>query len=219
MIFLFTLLAAQKMKISKEWKKTPGDIILHKCAKNHDHIFYCSWHMSDVIVIFHFGKFLALWSPLPNSSKNENCAKIKKQLEVSSFNTSVPKIMIICFIVPEIWHLTDVIVSFHFGLFFALLPPSPLTSWKKMKKEKQTPGYIILHKYIKNHYHMLYCPWDMVPIKISKKWKEKKNAWKYHDFTHVHQKSWLDDLWFLIYGARHTEGRTEKVTYRGGCPT
>ena len=134
MIFLFTLLAAQKMKISKQWKKTPRDIILHKCAKNHDHMFYCSWHMSDVIVIFHFGQFLALWYPLPNSSKNENFTKIKKQLEVSSFNTSVPKIMIICFIVPEIWHLTDVIVSFHFGLFFAIL--SHLTA-RKMKISKK----------------------------------------------------------------------------------
>ena len=26
-------------------------------------------------------------------------------------------------IVLEIWHLTDVIFIFHFGLFFALLPP------------------------------------------------------------------------------------------------
>ena len=46
----------------------------------------------------------------------------KKHMEVSSFNTSVQKIMIICFIVSEIWHLTDVVVSFHFGLFFNLLP-------------------------------------------------------------------------------------------------
>ena len=47
-----------------------------------------------------------------------------KTLEISSFYTSVPKIMIICYTVPEIWHLTDVIVIFHFGLFFVLLPPN-----------------------------------------------------------------------------------------------
>ena len=38
------------------------------------------------------------------------------------FYTSLPKIMIICYTVPEIWHVTDVIVIFHFGLFFVLLP-------------------------------------------------------------------------------------------------
>ena len=32
--------------------------------------------------------------------------------------------MIIYVIVPEIWHRTDVIVRFPFGLFYALLPPN-----------------------------------------------------------------------------------------------
>ena len=31
--------------------------------------------------------------------------------------------MTISYIVPEIWRMTDVIVIFYFGLFFALLPP------------------------------------------------------------------------------------------------
>ena len=30
--------------------------------------------------------------------------------------------MIMCYTVPEIWLMKDVIVIFHFGLFFALLP-------------------------------------------------------------------------------------------------
>ena len=47
----------------------------------------------------------------------------KKPLEIASFNTSVPKIMIMCYTVPEIRCMTDVIVIFHFGLFFSLLPP------------------------------------------------------------------------------------------------
>ena len=58
--FPFYPLSSPKNENFKRMKKNPGDIILHKCAKNHDHIFYCSWHMSDVIVIFHFGQFLAL---------------------------------------------------------------------------------------------------------------------------------------------------------------
>ena len=47
---------------------------------------------------------------------------MKKILEISSFYTSVPKIMIICYTVPEIWHVTHVIFIFHSGLFFTLLP-------------------------------------------------------------------------------------------------
>ena len=37
---------------------------------------------------------------------------------------SVLKFMTVpSYTVPEIWHMTDVIVTFHFGLFFAFLPP------------------------------------------------------------------------------------------------
>ena len=39
----FTSLTAQKIKMKKKQKKNPGDIILYKCTKNHDHMLYCSW--------------------------------------------------------------------------------------------------------------------------------------------------------------------------------
>ena len=68
--------------------------------------------------------------------------------------------MIICYTVPEIWCVRDVIVIFHFGLFFPFLPSnSPKKeNFKNMKKEKKTPGDIILHKCTKNDDHiMLYC--------------------------------------------------------------
>ena len=42
-------------------------------------------------------------------------------------------IMIICYPVPGIWHVINVII-FHFGLFFALLPP--LTAQKIEISEK-----------------------------------------------------------------------------------
>ena len=41
----FYPLTTQKVKILKKLKKTPGDIILHKCTKNNDHMLYCSWDM------------------------------------------------------------------------------------------------------------------------------------------------------------------------------
>ena len=59
-------LTTQKIKILKKLKKAPWDIIiLQKCTNNHDHMLYCSWvwHMTDVIVIFHFGLFFAFLPP------------------------------------------------------------------------------------------------------------------------------------------------------------
>ena len=69
------------------------------------------------------GRFLPFYSL--NSPKNENIKKMKKKkrLEISSFYTSASKILIIGYSVPEIQLVTHVIVIFHFGLYFALLPP------------------------------------------------------------------------------------------------
>ena len=128
-------------------------------------------------------------------------------------------------------------------------PPPNSPKNENFKKIKQTAGYIIiLHSCAKNCDRMLYCSWDTAhdtcnfyfpfwaifcpftpltdqKIKISKKWKKK--TWRYHHFKHVYQKLWLDNAWFLRYGVRRTGGQTnrrtdeqtEKVTYRGGCPT
>ena len=66
----------------------------------------------------------------------------KNCLEISSFYTSVPKIMIICYTVPVIWCITDVIVIFHFGLFFALLPTKcPKNQNFEWMKKKTTLRY------------------------------------------------------------------------------
>ena len=104
-------------------KKNPGDItILHKCTKNQDHMPYCSWDMArDRCNYFSFWTIFCLFTPL-TARKMKIKKKRKKLLEILSFYTRVPKIMIIWYTVPEIWPVTDVII-FHFGLFFALLPP------------------------------------------------------------------------------------------------
>ena len=67
--------------------------------------------------------------------------------------------MIISYTVPEIWHVTDVILFFIFGY---LLPFYPLPSYqpKKIKIQKKNklknPGDIItLHMYPKK-YHQMY---------------------------------------------------------------
>ena len=77
------------------------------------------WRVTDVILDFHFGQNFALLPP--KKTKKEKLKKIKKKkkkkkrLEISSFYTIVPKLMIIGYTVPEIWCVTYVIVIFHFG--------------------------------------------------------------------------------------------------------
>ena len=119
----FIPLRVQKMTISKKHKKRLEDIIiLHKCTENHDHGLYCSWYMArdECNCYFSFWAILFLFTPL-TAQKMKISKKWKTGPETSSFYTSVPKIMIICYAVPEIWRVTHVIVIFHFGLFFALL--------------------------------------------------------------------------------------------------
>ena len=56
----------------------------------------------------------------PNNQNWKKKKKIKKILGFSSIYTILPKIIIICYTVPEIWCLKNVIVIFHFGILFAL---------------------------------------------------------------------------------------------------
>ena len=86
------------------------------------------WCVPDVIVIFHFELFLP-FQPT-NSAKNENIKTVKKDLEISSVYTDVPKIMIIVYTVPAIWRMTDVPIIF-LGYF---LPFYPHNSAKKQNE-------------------------------------------------------------------------------------
>ena len=129
----------KNLNFEKMKKKTPGDITLHKCTKNHDHMLSCSknhdhmlycswdteiWYVMDGI-IFHFGL---------------------THMEISSFYTGVPKIMIIWYTVPEIRSMTDVIcnccVSF-WATFCPFTPPSPWQpkKWQFQKNEKKAWRY------------------------------------------------------------------------------
>ena len=120
----FTPLTAWKMKLKKKMEKNPGDIIiLHKCTKNQDHMLYCSWDMARHRYNCYFSFWTILYPfTLLTAQKKKILQKWRKHLEMSSFYTSVPKIMIMYYTVPEIWCVTDVII-FHFGPIFALLPP------------------------------------------------------------------------------------------------
>ena len=162
-LFPFTLLTAQKkMKNSKQWKKGLG-ISFYTSVPNIMIICYTVpeiSHVLNVIVFFTLGNF----SPfIPLTTQNmKNSKQRKRHLEISSINTSVPKVMIICYIAPEIWHMADAIVIFyfwlflpliwcmtdvtifHFGLSFVLYPlKAQKITFSKKWKEKM-PGYIII---------------------------------------------------------------------------
>ena len=125
--------------------------------------------------------------------------------------------MIIYYTVPDIWLVTDVIVTFHFGLFFCHF--SSVTAQKmrisKKWKKTMTGDITILHECTKNHDHMLYCSWDIVhdgsncyfwiwvifcpftPVTARKMKIKKKNIWRYHrlhkcpkDHDHMLYCSW-----------------------------
>ena len=98
--------------------------------------------------------------------KKKKKKKIRGGIIRGALSTSVPKIMITCYTVPEVWCARDVTVIIHFGLIFAFLPLLPLPNSPKnenFKTMEKTPGdIIILLKCTKNHGHMLYCSWDIV---------------------------------------------------------
>ena len=118
----FTSLKAQKIKIQKNEKKQTWQY--HHFTE----VYQKSWSYATLFWDMAHDRcnYLSFWAifclfTFLTAQKIKILQKWKKHLKIPSFYTSVPKTMIICNTVPEIWHVTDVII-FHFGLFFALLP-------------------------------------------------------------------------------------------------
>ena len=105
-------------------KKVPRDIIIsqYQISSSHSTIndnkmMYDSWDMKRNRQVFlSFWTIFCSFTP-PTTQKIKILKKMKKHLKISSFYTSVPKIIIICYTVPEIWRVTDVIVFFILGYF------------------------------------------------------------------------------------------------------
>ena len=99
---------------------------------------YCSWDMAYDRCKYYFSFSFFIFCPFtpPTAQKIKISKKWKKHLEMSSFYTSVPKIMIICYTVPEIWCMMDITVIFHFGIYFALTAQKFKISkkWKKCQE-------------------------------------------------------------------------------------
>ena len=84
----------------EKMKKTPGDIIiLHKCTINDNHMIYGSWDINCNRQIFFviLGHFLPFYPP-PFPPSPLTAWKMKKKPGDISFYTSVPKLVIIGYI-------------------------------------------------------------------------------------------------------------------------
>ena len=137
-----------------------GDVILHMCTGNENHMMYGSWDMKCKRQ-----NFVSFWTIFflfysPNNPAKQTFEKKKKAPGgISSFYKSVPQITITWWMVPEIWSLTQFfIILDHFLPFYN--PSYPKT--QIFEKLKNSPGdIIILHKRNKSCGHMLYCCWDV----------------------------------------------------------
>ena len=106
----FARLLTSKIKIVKNHR----DILpFYTCAPLIK-IIWCTvpeiWSSAELFC--HLGHFLPFY---PSNTLKMKISKMKKFLEMSSFYASVPKIMIICYTVAEIWHMPDVTVIFILG--------------------------------------------------------------------------------------------------------
>ena len=111
---------------------------------------YAARQREFLVILGHF----LLFYPT-NDLNNQYFEKMKKKiLEILSFYTSLPKIVIICSTVSEIWCMTDLIFIFYFGLFF-------------VKKRLQILSfYTCVPKY-----------GDVVSDRLIGKWTERKKKW------------------------------------------
>ena len=100
-----------KNQILKNWKNAWRYHYFTQVHQNHDHMLYSSWDMTPNGCKCYFS-FWATFCPFTSLTtwKIKIFKKWSKLLEISSFYNSVPKIMITCYTVPEIWCVTDVII-------------------------------------------------------------------------------------------------------------
>ena len=130
--------------------------------------------------IFCYFRLFFAFLPPTNNPENQNFEKVKKKrLEILSFYTSVPKIMIIYYTVSEIWRVTDIIFILHFRLLFALFlpfyPPFIPLKNQNFTKTKKTPGVIfILQMCTKNYDQMMYSSWGMVRDGQTDRWTDER---------------------------------------------
>ena len=140
--FLSFWAISSKSKFWKNEKSSWKCFHLHKCTINDNHMIYGSWDINcnRQIFLVIFGYFLPFY---PQKMKISQIEK-KKHLETSSFNTSVPKIMVTGYTVPVCAGC-----NCYFSLRTIFYPFTPLTG-RKMKKSKNWKKYLDISSFYSN---------------------------------------------------------------------
>ena len=129
--FLDELWKTWKIRILKKRKKIAGDIIiLHMCAKNHNHMRYSSWNTEWAKIFCHFGPFFALYPPhppiLPNNLEDQNFEKMKSIWSCHHFKLVQQKTHSngVCLQRYEVvWQTQFFVILGHFLLFYPTIDP------------------------------------------------------------------------------------------------
>ena len=128
---------------------------------------------------------------------------------------------------------------FSFSAIFCPFTPNSLKKWKLLKKKKRQSGDVInVHKCTKNYDQMMYDFWDMVrnrcncyfsfwanfctftPLKAQKVKIFEKMKKTPGNIIILQMCTKIMIRWCLVPEiCCATDAWTEKVTYRGGCPT
>ena len=144
----------------EKMKKISGDIILHVCTKNYNHMMFRSWdeawdrHISFVIL----DHFLHFYSP--NNSKNQNFVKMKKApgdaIILHKYTKHQNHMMYVS------WDMEC--NRQNCSSFWAIFCPFiPLTTWKTniLKKWKIPLEILSFYTFTINENHMMYSSWDI----------------------------------------------------------
>ena len=112
----------------EKMKKNSGYIIiLNMCTINENHMINGSWDMEHnrhtFLSFWPFWVNLGHFCPFTHKQPKKSRLKKRKKILKISFYTWVPKTMIICYTVHEIWHVMDVICIFHFVFFLWCMLP------------------------------------------------------------------------------------------------
>ena len=135
----FTSVTAQKMRISKKWKKKmTGDITtLHECTRNHDHMLYrfsdmacdrCNCYFSIWAI---FCPFTPLTAQKMKMSKKNEKKTTTGDIFILHKCTKNHDHMLYCS-----WDIVHDGCNCYFWIWVIFCPFTPVTAWKmKIKKE------------------------------------------------------------------------------------
>ena len=136
-------------KILKKKKATRDITILYMCTINYNHMVYVSWDLEhDGLNFLSFCHFTSL-----TTQKIKILRKMKKKNnnnnnnnQISSFYKSVPKTMIICFMLYWFWDVACDGCNFYFWFLAIFCHFTPLRTQKIkiFNKMKKKPGDTII---------------------------------------------------------------------------